>query len=68
MMAALIETVNELLENESTIQELKQLREEYIQKGTDATEVGQALAKRTEKELMLKEQIDLLEFEVLNGI
>ncbi|KAG3149909.1 hypothetical protein PI126_g11791 [Phytophthora idaei] len=50
------------------IQELKQLREEYIQKGTDATEVGQALAKRTEKELMLKEQIDLLEFEVLNGI
>ncbi|KAF1772527.1 hypothetical protein GQ600_24345 [Phytophthora cactorum] len=93
MMAALIETVNELLENESSktqedtwmeqkllfhekqssrnvaaIQELKQLREEYIQKGTDATEVGQALAKRTEKELILKEQIDLLEFEVLNGI
>ncbi|KAG3002547.1 hypothetical protein PC120_g19667 [Phytophthora cactorum] len=77
MVAALIETVNELLESEAaqklaernaaTIQELKPLHGEYIQKRTDDTEVGKALAERTEKKLTLEGLIVLPEFEVLNG-
>ncbi|KAF4129257.1 hypothetical protein GN958_ATG21521 [Phytophthora infestans] len=54
--------------NVAAIHELKQLREQYVQQEINADEREKALAVRTDRKLILEEQIDQLALDVLNRL